>query len=93
LKNNIDIVDGFVDKFLPLEHFKEYLKYGYYPFYFKEKNKYLQLLNAVINQTIDIDFVKLNLVKSSFTNKLKKLLIIIAQSNPFELNIPNLHQT
>jgi predicted AAA+ superfamily ATPase len=90
LQNSIDIVDGFEDKFLPLEYFKEYLKYGYYPFYFKEKSKYLQLLNAVINQTIDIDFVKLNLVKSSFTNKLKKLLIIIAQSNPFELNITKL---
>ena len=87
LENSIDIVDTLEDKFLPLEYFEEYLKYGYYPFYFKEKNQYLQLLNAVINQTIDIDLVNLNLVKSSFTNKLKKLLIVVSQSNPFELNI------
>jgi predicted AAA+ superfamily ATPase len=85
--NSIDIVDRLEDKFLPLEYFDEYLKCGYYPFYFKEQNQYLQLLNAVINQTIDIDLVKLNLVKPSFTNKLKKLLIVISQSNPFELNI------
>jgi len=87
LANSIDIVDTLEDKFLPLEYFDEYLKYGYYPFYFKDQNQYLQLLNAVINQTIDIDLVNLNLVKSSFTNKLKKLLIVISQSNPFELNI------
>ncbi len=87
LKDGISIVDKFEDEFVPLEYFKEYLTYGYYPFYFKEPNQYLRLLNAVINQTIDIDLVNLGLVKQSFTNKLKKLLIIISQSQPFELNI------
>ncbi|MFK5975166.1 MAG: AAA family ATPase [Sulfurovum sp.] len=87
LKNNIDIVDKLEDKILPLEHFEEYLTFGYYPFYFKDKNQYLRQLNAVINQTIDIDLVNLGLVKQSFTNKLKKLLIVISESNPFELNI------
>jgi predicted AAA+ superfamily ATPase len=90
LQNSLEIVDSLEDKFLPLEHFKEYLEKGYCPFYFKDKNNYLQLLSAVINQTIDIDFVKLNLVKPSFTNKLNRLLVIIAQSNPFELNITKL---
>jgi len=87
LDNSIDIVDEIEEKILPLEHFSEYLEVGYYPFYFKDKNNYLQLLNAVINQTIDIDMVNLGLVKPSFTNKLKKLLVVISQSNPFELNI------
>jgi len=87
LENSIDIIDNIEEKILPLEYFTEYLEYGYYPFYFKDKNSYLQLLNAVINQTIDIDMVNLNLVKPSFTNKLKKLLVVIAGSNPFELNI------
>jgi predicted AAA+ superfamily ATPase len=90
LQNSLEIVDSLEDEFLPLEHFKEYLEKGYYPFYFKDKNNYLQLLSAVTNQTIDIDFVKLNLVKPSFTNKLNRLLVIIAQSNPFELNITKL---
>ena len=87
LKNSVDIVSHLEEKFLPLEHFKEYLTYGYYPFYFKDKNQYLRQLTAVINQTIDIDLVNLGLVKQSFTNKLKKLLLIISESNPFELNI------
>lgn len=87
LKNNIEIIEKLDDKFLPLESFNEYLTFGYYPFYFKDEKQYLNLLNAVINQTIDIDLVNLGLVKQSFTNKLKKLLLVISESNPFELNI------
>ena len=90
LDDSINIVNNLEEEFIPLEHFKEYLTYGYYPFYFKEQNQYLRQLNAVINQTIDIDLVNLGLVKQSFTNKLKKLLIVISQSNPFELNITKL---
>jgi predicted AAA+ superfamily ATPase len=85
--NHIDIVDALSEKFIPLEFMNEYLSYGYYPFYFKDQNQYLRQLNAVINQTIDIDLVNLGLVKQSFTNKLKKLLLIITESNPFELNV------
>jgi len=87
LENNVFIVNNLEDEFIALEHFEEYLTFGYYPFYFKEQKQYLRLLNAVINQTIDIDLVSLGLVKQSFTNKLKKLLIVISQSEPFELNI------
>jgi len=87
LNDSVNIVNGLEEKFLPLEHFEEYLTYGYYPFYFKDKNQYLRQLTAVINQTIDIDLVNLGLVKQSFTNKLKKLLLIISESQPFELNI------
>ncbi|MEA3331075.1 MAG: AAA family ATPase [Campylobacterota bacterium] len=85
--DNISIVDDLTQDLLPLEHFGEYLEKGYYPFYFHDKASYLQQLNAVINLTIDIDFVSLGLIKSSFTHKLKKLLNVICHSKPFELNI------
>ncbi len=87
LSNSIEIVDKLENKITPLEYFDEYLETGYYPFYFKEQNQYLRLLNAVINQTIEIDLVNLGLVKSTFTHKLKKLLVVLSQSDPFELNI------
>ncbi len=87
LANHIEITDRLTEHFLPLEHLQEYLTYGYYPFYFREKGQYLRQLNAVVNQTIDIDLVNLGLVKQSFTNKLKKLLLIISTSNPYELNV------
>ncbi|MBD3843661.1 MAG: ATP-binding protein, partial [Campylobacterales bacterium] len=87
LAKNINIVDELSKKFIPLEFMNEYLTYGYYPFYFKDENQYLRQLTAVINQTIDIDLVNIGLVKQSYTNKLKKLLLVISESNPFELNI------
>lgn len=87
LENNVTIVNTLEKQFLPLEFFNEYLTFGYYPFYFKDTNQYLRHLNAVINQTIDIDLVNFGLVKPNFTHKLKKLLLIISESEPFELNI------
>lgn len=87
LQNHIEITDSLSEQFLPFEYMQEYLTFGYYPFYFKDQNQYLRQLIAVINQTIDIDLVNLGLIKQSFTNKLKKLLLIISESNPFELNI------
>ncbi len=87
LENNVAIVDTLEKQFLPLEFFNEYLTFGYYPFYFRDTNQYLRQLNAVINQTIDIDLVNFGLIKPNFTNKLKKLLLIISESEPFELNI------
>ena len=87
LKNSISIVDAISKKLIPLEYFKEYLEQGYYPFYFHDKESYLQLLNAVVNLTIDVDFVSLGLIKPNYTNKLKQLLNILCYSKPFELNI------
>ena len=85
--NSIDIVDKLSDEFIPLEYFNEYLKYGYYPFYFSDKNNYLKQLSAVVNLTIDVDLVMMGYIKPTFSNKLKKLLNIISYSKPFELNI------
>jgi len=70
-----------------LEYFDEYLRCGYYPFYFEDKNNYLKQLTAVVNLTIDVDLVMLGHIKSSFANRLKKLLNVICYSKPFELNI------
>jgi predicted AAA+ superfamily ATPase len=85
--NSISIVDELSEIFVPLEYFAEYLKYGYYPFYFSDKDNYLKLLTAVVNLTIDVDLVMLGHIKPSFANKLKKLLNVICYSKPFELNI------
>lgn len=87
LENSVAIVNTLEGQFLPLEFFNEYITFGYYPFYFKDTNQYLRHLNAVINQTIDIDLVSFGLVKPNFIHKLKKLLLIISESEPFELNI------
>jgi predicted AAA+ superfamily ATPase len=85
--DSVSTVDELSKEFLPLEYFNEYLRYGYYPFYFADKNNYLKQLTAVVNLTIDVDLVMLGHIRSSFANRLKKLLNLICYSKPFELNI------
>jgi hypothetical protein len=85
--DSVSIVDSLSDAFTPLEYFDEYLKYGYYPFYFSDRDNYLKLLTAVVNLTIDVDLVMLGYINPKYADRLKKLLNIICYSKPFELNI------
>jgi predicted AAA+ superfamily ATPase len=73
-------------KFDVLEEFKEYLKVGYYPFYFDKKTSFFQNLVNTINLTIDLDLTSLGLIEQKYTYKLKKLLEVVCQSSPFEVN-------
>ena len=69
-----------------LDDFKEYLKTGYYPFYFDKKNSYYEALLNTINLTIDLDLTSLGLIEQKYTYKLKKLLEVVCESKPFEVN-------
>ncbi|MBF0266585.1 MAG: ATP-binding protein [Gammaproteobacteria bacterium] len=72
------------------ELFSQYLKYGYYPFYFDKQQTYLSALLETVNLTIDIDLVTLGLIEQRYTYKLKKLLEVVCLSNPFEINLSNI---
>jgi predicted AAA+ superfamily ATPase len=87
LENSSIIVDELMTKFKPLEHWDEYLRMGYYPFAFNDQENFLGLLYNTINLTIEIDLVNLGLIKPESIGKLKKLLTIICQSDPFSINI------
>jgi predicted AAA+ superfamily ATPase len=85
LKNHIDIAKAISTKTI-LDDFKEYLEVGYYPFYFDKRFSYYQNLLNTINLTIDIDLTTLGLIEQKYTYKLKKLLEVVCQSKPFEVN-------
>ncbi len=69
-----------------LKEFKEYIEVGYYPFYFDKQTSHYQNLLNTINLTIDVDLTSLGLVEQKYTYKLKKLLEVICESKPFEVN-------
>lgn len=69
-----------------LKEFKEYLEVGNYPFYFDKHTSYYQSLLNTINLTIDIDLTSLGLIEQKYTYKLKKLLEVVCESKPFEVN-------
>jgi len=87
LENKNQIVDDLMDSFLPLEYWSDYLEHGYYPFYFSERAYFLELLYNTINLTIEVDLPNLGLIKVEAIEKLKKILTIICQSDPFKINI------
>lgn len=66
----------------PLPLFREYLHNGYYPF--ANENDFDMRLRQVINQTMEVDIPQYSNMNASTGRKLKKLLMVIAQSVPFK---------
>jgi predicted AAA+ superfamily ATPase len=74
----------------PFEFWDEYLKYGFYPFYFEDKNYYLVRLKETINTVIEVDIPSIFPIEYEKIINLKKLAKLICLSKPFKLNIKEL---
>ncbi|WP_457743568.1 AAA family ATPase [Sulfurimonas sp.] len=92
LKNHLNIVKNITKEIKPLEHFKEYLKVGYYPFYFESKESYCIKLEETINTVIESDLPIIFNIEPSNIQKLKQLTAYICASKPYELNLTALAQ-
>jgi predicted AAA+ superfamily ATPase len=80
--------------FLPVPVFKEYLKWGYYPFFNESNNVttyYRQLIN-ILNTTLDSDLPSIFHINYDSVLKIKKLLTIIAGIVPYQPNITKLSE-
>ena len=90
LKNHVDIAYELLDKFNLTLLFKEYLKYGYYPFYFDKKSHYLIKLNETINTVIEVDIPSIFPIEYQNIKNLKKLIRLVCESHPYTPNIKEL---
>ena len=90
LTNHINIAYDLSDKFNPYTDYREYIKYGYYPFYFENKDEYLIKLNETVNVVIENDIPTIFPIDFHKVVLLKKLVTLICQSNPYQPNIKNL---
>jgi len=90
LQNHVQIARSILQQINILEKYKNYLQYGYFPFYKESIDLYPFRINQVINMIIDIELPLLRKVEVSYLSKLKQLLLIIAQSVPFVPNISKL---
>ena len=70
----------------PIEQFKKYLKYGYYPFYLEDKLDYYTRIEQVVNYVVETELPLLCKVDVAYTRKIKALISVIAESVPYELN-------
>jgi uncharacterized protein len=85
ISNNLSLIPG-VGHPLPL--FREYLQKGYYPMA-KEDNLSIRL-GQILNLTLEVDIPQFANLSVTTARKLKKLLVVIAESVPFKPNFVSL---
>jgi predicted AAA+ superfamily ATPase len=90
LDNHITLSKNISKSIKPLEHFREYLKCGYYPFYFETPNTYYLKLEETVNVVIESDLPMIYNIEPSNIMKLKQLVAYICNSKPYELNLTKL---
>ncbi len=79
-----------VSRLKPLAYLPAYLEHGAYPFYREAGSTYLpRLLNASL-QVIETDIPALHPIDYDKVNALKKLMVMLCQSEPYDLNISKL---
>src|SRR5690606_6553799 len=71
----------------PFQYFNQYLEYGYYPFYKEQLDLYNHRLGEVINMILEIELPLLRNVDLAYISKVKQLLLVIAESVPYTLNV------
>lgn len=77
----------------PLEHFHNYLQYGYYPFYLSNPIDYYPLIEQTKNYVVDVELPQQRNVNTSNCRKIKALINVLAQNVPFDVDISKLAQS
>ena len=90
LENHVNIAYELLEKFNLTLLFREYLKVGYYPFYFEDKEDYLIKLNQTINTVIEVDIPSIFPIEYDSVQNLKKLVRLLCESHPYTPNIKEL---
>jgi len=87
-----EISTDYLDQFSWEKDFKNYLNYGYYPFFLEGKQSYFSKVSQMTNLVIDTDIAPFEELNYSTVRTLKKLLFVISESAPFKPNISKLSE-
>jgi len=90
LQNHKSHAVDILSKVKPLAYFEEYLKSGAYPFYTSSKNSYIQKLLSTSMQILETDLPMIYTIDHDKINALKKMMIMLCQSEPYDINISKL---
>jgi len=90
LTSHTRIASSIVSQIKPLKYLPNYLKKGVYPFYRNGRESYLQkLLNASM-QVLETDLPAIYSIDYDKINALKKMMVMLCQSEPYDINISKL---
>ena len=90
LTNHTTLATNILTKLKPFVHFEEYLKSGAYPFYKSGKKSYVQKLLSASMQILETDLPMIYTIDHDKINALKKMMIMLCQSEPYDINISKL---
>ena len=90
LEDHENIAYEINSKIKPYEFWEEYIKYGYYPFYFENNSSYLLRLKETINTVVEVDIPSIFPIDYDKIINLKKLIKLVCLSKPFKINIKEL---
>jgi uncharacterized protein len=76
--------------FRPLEHFSNYLQFGFYPFGLIDTSTAYQRINQLIRTIVEVDMAELKDFDIRNAKKILQLIYVIAQQVPFKPNLTNL---
>jgi predicted AAA+ superfamily ATPase len=79
-----------INEIKPLQCLPDYLVHGAYPFYKEAKGSYLTRLLAASTQVLETDIPAIYPIGYDKINALKKLVILLCQSEPYDINISKL---
>ena len=92
IQNHEQFAMGINQAVRPIQLFKEFLKFGSYPFSNSEDPLYYDKLRTITNLIIDNDITAVENITYETRIKIKKLLYLISTAVPFKPNITELSQ-
>lgn len=92
ISNHTQIAIDLIKEIRPLAHFKNYLAYGFYPYFKEDPKLYPQKLAETISLALNIDLPSTYDISYGSIEKIRLLLHIIAASVPFKPNISKLSE-
>jgi len=90
LRDHISAAMEILDQIKPLAHWEGYLREGAYPFYRDGREGYLPKLLASTLQVLATDLPSLYAIEHDKIEALKKMLIMLCRSEPYDVNISKL---
>lgn len=90
LSYHTNIAADILSRIKPFAHFDEYKSKGAYPFYINSKNSYVQKLLDSSIQVLETDLPMIYAIDHDKINALKKMMVMLCQSEPFDINISKL---
>lgn len=73
----------------PMEHFKDYIHHGFYPFFLESRNFSENLLKTM-NMMTEVDILLIKQIELKYLTKIKKLFYLLATQGQCAPNISNL---